>query len=971
MKNTAYLALRAAYLKGPYTLCVSVRRSEFDPYEACKPEDDVEVPEFEPNVKAGSNFNVRLKIPERIRKTTDILGTGGGVLSAGTAAVGISNAGNAETTPDCVTWIVEVASQMIFSSTASISFEVLLGRTEESLDCAPKASVSGATTPPLFSNPFVSKPEEATKHEKPVNVFSAAIALNIQNTKDLWNNPPFPSNAEHAHAGSPKRHKRKTQKVHLVILTHGLHSNVGADMLFMKEAIDKEARLTEEELRKKYPEKVDDLEIVLVRGFEGNSARTERGIKYLGRRLAKYVMTIAEPPPPTTSKSTIHPHLTDACHDPKLYADVAPYRITSISFIGHSLGGLVQTFAIAYIQKEDPKFFENIKPKNFIALASPLLGLSNENPLYVKFALDFGLVGRTGQDLGLTWRAPNFTTAFSSPASKKANSSKPLLRILPTGPAHDVLKKFENRTVYANIVNDGVVPLRTSCLMFLDWKGIGKVEAARRENAANIVTGLVGWGFDQLLGGRNPKKTITESQLPAIEHGSETSKKAREALQAGKSHEVPVNSHIALEAENQNPFGPLMAYLRPHGGEKPESTLPEISISGDAEDHAATPTMEHPQVYGPGTSKSVGSSPVQSKLDLLSEDRRNSSDFDLPRRATVLETASHLLNPPMPTSQFIMDPSSRPQTIFHDRVYHPTDIPPPLNNPGSTLSDNSTASTVSREPRPKAAPKHSTFNLPFLQSSTKPTPLKVDEKIARAYHNDMSWRKVLVKLEPDAHNNMIVRRMFPSAYGWPVVKHVVEEHFGFIAVEKAMMEAEAASPTPTPTPSGTRGRSPSVTPTIESASWTDTAFSESDAYSTTDAECTDDEDDAEPTDEEDEIPAEFMPPRKPELAYHRHMSGPTAAALTPIRATPMLTSTQTAEAAGVLSSGGSGSGIGRDSGGEPQGNRNSWGSSLFPTWPRSLLTPGFVGHNTSGNGSPARNAIESLREADKRKSGEY
>lgn len=55
--------------------------------------------------------------------------------------------------------------------------------------------------------------------------------------------------------------------------------------------------------------------------------------------------------------------------------------------------------------------------------------------------------------------------------------------------------------------------------------------------------------------------------------------------------------------------------------------------------------------------------------------------------------------------------------------------------------------------------------------------MKVEEKIARAYHRDLSWRKVLVRLEPDAHNNMIVRRMFANAYGWPVVKHLCDTHF--------------------------------------------------------------------------------------------------------------------------------------------------------------------------------------------------
>ncbi len=44
-------------------------------------------------------------------------------------------------------------------------------------------------------------------------------------------------------------------------------------------------------------------------------------------------------------------------------------------------------------------------------------------------------------------------------------------------------------------------------------------------------------------------------------------------------------------------------------------------------------------------------------------------------------------------------------------------------------------------------------------------------------YRGLSWRKVLVKLEPDAHNNIIVRRMFANAFGWPVVHHMVEAHF--------------------------------------------------------------------------------------------------------------------------------------------------------------------------------------------------
>src|SRR5712675_1874177 len=49
--------------------------------------------------------------------------------------------------------------------------------------------------------------------------------------------------------------------------------------------------------------------------------------------------------------------------------------------------GLIQLYAIAYIQKHAPKFFDQVKPVNFVAMASPLLGLSTENPMYVRFAI--------------------------------------------------------------------------------------------------------------------------------------------------------------------------------------------------------------------------------------------------------------------------------------------------------------------------------------------------------------------------------------------------------------------------------------------------------------------------------------------------------------------------------------------------------------------------------------------------------
>lgn len=66
-------------------------------------------------------------------------------------------------------------------------------------------------------------------------------------------------------------------------------------------------------------------------------------------------------------------------------------------------------------------------------------------------------MGKTGQELGLKYLE---------------NDSKPLLLLLPSGLAHRTLKQFKRRTVYANALNDGIVPLRTSSLLYLDYKGL-------------------------------------------------------------------------------------------------------------------------------------------------------------------------------------------------------------------------------------------------------------------------------------------------------------------------------------------------------------------------------------------------------------------------------------------------------------------------------------------------------------------
>lgn len=833
-----------------------------------------------------------------------------------------------------MSWVVEVTSQVIFSNSAAVHYEVLLGRDEKSLSLGfPVSLTSGSTHPPpgQVSDHQISDRQEGMgaregRHAaQPKGIYSRAIRVRVDDTASLWNTPKMPEWRENGNLKGKEKdetrnvvgegqatedeHRPKRQKkVHLVVLTHGLHSNLGADMLYLKESIDatakqakidakaRRAKRREEERDKAAQEgtghvehhdverknedgitknpatqaeenldEEEDDEEVIVRGFSGNAVRTERGIKYLGKRLAKYVLNMTypdQPFKPTAKKSTAEA-LTHALKPDDTLQDEGepahrkssiikepyhdrslPYKFTSISFIAHSLGGLVQMYAVAYIQKHSPEFFDLIKPVNFIALASPFLGLSNENPLYVKFALDFGLVGRTGQDLGLTWRAPTIARSgwgaivgsigesHKKGEGESGPESKPLLRILPTGPAHIVLKKFRNRTVYSNVVNDGVVPLRTSCLLFLDWSGLGRVEKARRENG--LVGTMASWGWAELTGansGSPMRKTFNDGGGSDADETSSDPQNYPGGYQGGEVPQPPPyattedDTHSLKSTEDDHSAtkdDDLPSQSQTTTSEGALASIMKFFTPSDSSQKSHNHQVKQPKIYKRSQTLHIGSSessstslPKQESPPRKSRGKATNGDdehddperLSAPPKTTFFESAGDLLKPPLPSVDFLIDPSSRPRTIFHDRVYHPEDIPPPplkkKSAPSSMRRPSVTARSVSSDRTPRRVP-HADSSLSTRDyDDTKHTnpnkdprevidgsAMKVEEKIARAYHRDLSWRKVLVRLEPDAHNNMIVRRMFANAYGWPVVKHLCDTHFSDSAAANTRDEDE-------------------------------------------------------------------------------------------------------------------------------------------------------------------------------------
>ncbi|CAD6565256.1 MAG: hypothetical protein ASARMPRED_006525 [Alectoria sarmentosa] len=905
IKNSSAIPLRAAYLHGPYTLYTACYPATFDPnYKYEKPSQE-SCPEFEPNLKAGGSWTSRLTVPGNIRET------------AGNSNVKRGTDGSIPS----FTWIIEISSQVIFSTSASVNFELLVGRDEKSVELGFSSLTGQAVATPGQLQDHQQSKRSKTGHSaaQPKGVFSHAVTLIVDDTESLWNKPALPewddegkdrgkrrsypdpgegndfssrNAAGEAGASNESKEKepktKKRKRVHLVVLTHGLHSNLGADMLYLKESIDaaaKEARQSARERRAKESSKhmsisfdgkarskdesaspkkdqpdsstaplsggQDDLdpgaaideedeEEVIVRGFDRNATRTERGIQYLGKRLAKWVLSMTYPDQPYLPVKKSLPrklsrvftgdqksdfqqspaqHTHSSIHRPAKKPNDLAYKITSISFISHSLGGLTQTYAIAYIHKHSPNFFNEIKPINFVAMAAPFLGLSNENPLYVRFALDFGLVGRTGQDLGLTWRAPTMVRSGwgamiggigseGQRAHKQPDpGSKPLLRILPTGHTHQVLKLFRNRTVYSNVVNDGIVPLRTSCLLFLDWSGLDRVEKARRDNG--LIGTMAGWGWSEITGANkssnrhlrteigNDAWSQSESQsdmsgdeessqggnaaVPQPEENAVRDDTTAEGNEIRKSKQSPGSQGKPFEDEEyeaqkvkesspQRPAHPLagfLSFLRPNQSKSHHHSPKHTKIYKRSQ--TTNRNTDDVASVSSGGSSAVGASPGRVRGDSIIEDPENSF---APPKTTIFEAAGDVLNPPLPTREFLTNPQGRPRTIFHDRVYHPEDIPPPPTKKKREGLKRSFSSEFRSGP--------SRVNTDY-DSQFKETPdtssMKVEEKIARAYHHGLSWRKVLVRLEPDAHNNMVVRRMFANAYGWPVIKHLVDTHF--------------------------------------------------------------------------------------------------------------------------------------------------------------------------------------------------
>ncbi|KAI5286740.1 hypothetical protein KEM54_006543, partial [Ascosphaera aggregata] len=337
VRNTSAIPLRAAYLHGPYTLYVSCHPAGFDPNVK---KTFCGIPQFEPNLRAGGSWDAVISIPPNTN--------------------GSSMSGDVE-------WVIEISSQILFSTSAEVPFELLVGRNEKATELGTSIK-SGLPPPGELKDHILRHVQGADDNiESKAGVYSSAVRLRVDDTTSLWKSPIFPSyhekyliltgqKQEHysndetsSCSASQGNDSTELKSVHLVVVTHGLHSNVGADMLYVKESIDRVTNVSREGARTRrshdhssanstdsaggHPgteNRVNEIrdsieqpsvtgreyqtgqsnhdinEEVVVCGFPGNVVRTERGIQYLGKRLAKYVLLMTYPDQPYLPEKMSH-----------------------------------------------------------------------------------------------------------------------------------------------------------------------------------------------------------------------------------------------------------------------------------------------------------------------------------------------------------------------------------------------------------------------------------------------------------------------------------------------------------------------------------------------------------------------------------------------------------------------------------------------------------------------------------------
>ncbi|CAH2355717.1 lipid droplet phospholipase 1 [[Candida] railenensis] len=149
--------------------------------------------------------------------------------------------------------------------------------------------------------------------------------------------------------------------------------------------------------------------------------------------------------------------ISDVLYEIELIRQKQNSKVTKISFVGYSLGGLISRYAIGMLN--DIGFFDEVKPVFFTTFATPHVGIHFFNgTIFDKISNRVGhyLFGKTGKQMFIE------------------DDDKILVKMVePDGTWFKGLAKFEKHVLLANIKNDRTVAFFTSYLSeyspFEEW----------------------------------------------------------------------------------------------------------------------------------------------------------------------------------------------------------------------------------------------------------------------------------------------------------------------------------------------------------------------------------------------------------------------------------------------------------------------------------------------------------------------
>ncbi|KDE08557.1 hypothetical protein MVLG_01334 [Microbotryum lychnidis-dioicae p1A1 Lamole] len=170
-------------------------------------------------------------------------------------------------------------------------------------------------------------------------------------------------------------------------------------------------------------------------------------------------------------------------------------QVKRFSIVGYSLGGLVARYVLGLLESRLPSFFDDVRPVNFTAFASPWIGIPQYESVWSNVFRFLGarLLSRSGAQLYLTDRylPSSLVEGNQQDATKRKSSSlrffkttekaEPLLSVMadPRYSFYKALSKFERCDLYANTVNDRTVPYPTGAMETHDPFSLARAKAQK------------------------------------------------------------------------------------------------------------------------------------------------------------------------------------------------------------------------------------------------------------------------------------------------------------------------------------------------------------------------------------------------------------------------------------------------------------------------------------------------------------